>query len=154
MQELPNSLQRARVLHPQNPNSIAWPSSSSQLPGSCYEKISDTQRHNLFSVGCTEEGIYISRKNRRGFRCNKCQDEWTKKSSRYKHKVKNWGIKLRDVERCLNAPLLSDADGLFMKDFCKNDPANFKADSNLKELVRERYEYYKTAKVRQIIKNG
>ena len=86
-----------------------------------------------------------------GVRCNTCQLQWTKKSSGYKRVVRNWGEKLIAAERCLNAPTLSDEDGTFMSNFC-NNVSKFMTtkdhDNDIKELIKQRYEFFKTARVR------
>ena len=124
-----------------------------QAPTSDYNmnQLGNTLNHNLFSVRCTKGGIIRERKSHKGVRCNECQQQWTGKSPYYKKLVQNWGDKLSDAERCLNAPYLSDADGLFMKKFCNHVTTFLKVDdhdNNLKELIKQRYEFYKTAKVR------
>ena len=93
----------------------------------------------------------MERKSRKGVRCNECQQQWTRKSSYYKKLVQNWGETLSAVERCLNAPYLSDADGSFMKKCCNQVSKFLKVkdhNNDLKELIKLRYEFYKTAKVR------
>ena len=114
-------------------------------------QLGNTLNYNLFSLNCTRVGIVRERRSCRGVRCNECQQMWTNRSSYYKKLVNKWGEKLSTAERCLNAPYLSDADGIFMHNFCHHNTIYLKVNThgnNLRELIQQRYEFYRTAKVR------
>ena len=104
---------------------------------------------NLYAKTCKGAGIIRTRKTCPGIRCDDCQGLWTTRSTKLKLLVDKRGGSLLTMERCLNAPVLSEDDAVTMKQFINNNISLWfkKAGQDLHAMVKHRVQFYEKVKV-------